>query len=128
MSCTRLSFTSQLLYIIKKPDINILNRTFIMRKKAIRITQFSRKSIIDIYLQTRPAWISFSKDHFGFLKSFLALLVTELHAICHFLLTGCIGDKIKMGIKFIFIKAIGNYNYQTHIRNKFIMYSCLSHA
>ena len=50
-----------------------------MRKKAIRITRFLRKSIADTFLETRPA-----KDHFAFLNSFLGLLVTELHAICCF--------------------------------------------
>ena len=65
-----------------------------MRKKAIRITQFLRKSIIDHYLETRHA-----KDYFVFLKSILALLVTELHTICRFFLTGCIGDKVKIDIK-----------------------------
>ena len=55
MSCTRLLFTSQLLYNIKKTFINILNLTFIMRKKAIRITRFLRNSIADTFLETRPA-------------------------------------------------------------------------
>ena len=47
ISCTRLLFNSQLLYNKIETDINILNWTFIMRKIAIRITQFLRKSIID---------------------------------------------------------------------------------
>ena len=59
ISCTRLLFISQLLYNIVKTDINILNWMFIIQKIAIRITQFLRKSIIDTYLATRPAWISF---------------------------------------------------------------------
>ena len=70
MSCTRLLFTSQLLYNIKKTNINIWNLTFIMRKKAIRITRFLRKSIADTFLETRPAWISFSQGSFCFFKFF----------------------------------------------------------
>ena len=70
ISCTRLLFTSQLLYNIIKTDINILNRTFIMHKKAIRITRFLRKSIIDTYLATRSAWISFFQGSFWFFKIF----------------------------------------------------------
>ena len=68
MSCTRLLFTSQLLYNIKKTNINIWNLTFIMRKKAIRITRFLRKSIADTFLETRPALISFSQGSFCFFK------------------------------------------------------------
>ena len=45
ISCTRLLFTSQLLYNIVKTDINILNWMFIMHKKALRIIRFLRKSI-----------------------------------------------------------------------------------
>ena len=41
-----------------------------MRKKAIRITRFLRKSIIDTYLATRPAWISFFQGSFCFFKIF----------------------------------------------------------
>ena len=59
---------------------------------------------------------------------YIALLDTELHAICHFFLMGCIGDKVKMDIKNTFINAISNYNYKTPIRSRFIMYSRLSHA
>ena len=99
-----------------------------MHKKAIRITRFLRKSIIDTYLQLDPPGSVFSKDHFVFLKSFLALLVTELHAICHFFLTGGIGNKVKMDLKNNFIYVISNYNFQTPIRSKLIMYSCLSYA
>ena len=70
MSCTRLLFTFQLLYYIEKTNINILNLTFIMRKKAIRITRFLRNSIADTFLETRPAWISFSQGSFCFFKFF----------------------------------------------------------
>ena len=72
-----------------------------MRKKAIRITRFLRKSMIDTYLANRPA-----KDHFRFLKSFLALLVTELHVISRYFLAEYIVDKVKMDIKNYLINDI----------------------
>ena len=80
-----------MLYNKIETDINILNWMFIMRKIAICITQFLRKSIIDTYLATRPAWISFFHGSFWFfLKTYLALLDTELHVICHFFLCSSI--------------------------------------
>ena len=66
----RLLYTSQFLYNIKKTNINILNLTFIMRKKVIRITRFLRKTIADTFLETRAALISFSQGSFCFFKFF----------------------------------------------------------
>ena len=97
-------------------------------KNAVPGMQNHRKSIIDIYLETRPTWISFFQGSFWFFKIFSSSI--SYRAICDVLcfLMGCIGDKVKMDIKINFIHAISNYNYQTPIRSKFIMYSCLLQA
>ena len=58
ISCRRLLFTSQLLYDIIKTDITILNRTFNMHNKDIRITRFLRKSITDIDLAPRSVRVN----------------------------------------------------------------------
>ena len=114
MSCTRLSFTSQLLYIIKKTDINILNRTFIMRKKAIRITRFSRKSIIDTYLKTRPARISFFQGSFCFFKIFSSSISYRATHDLSFSSYGLYWRYDQNGHKIHFIKTIVTVSY-THL-------------
>ena len=97
-----------------------------MHKKSIRITRILRKSVIDADLATRPVWVSFFQGSFSFFKIFSSSISYRATCDLSFFLTGCIGDKVKMDIKVNFINAISNYNYQTPIRSKFVMYICLS--
>ena len=69
-----------------------------MHKKAIRITRILRKSVIDTDLAIRHAGSVFPKVHF-FKKFFSSSISYQATCDLSFLITGFIGDKVKMDIQ-----------------------------